>query len=110
MCSMVFLSQPLSGQGDTRSPFQIPDGLKERLREITLERKDIESIQLPQLTTEGLVWGGRYPQVIINGRVLRIGDSIEGAMVKDINRKGVVLIYKGVEFTLGIEGKGGMEK
>jgi hypothetical protein len=54
----------------------------------------------PVLKIEGLVWGGRLPQAIINQKVVKIGDIIEGAQIVDINREGVTLIFNNSQYNL----------
>jgi len=52
------------------------------------------------LIVQGVIWGGAMPQAIINNRVINIGNVIEGAKVIDINKKGVVLLYKDHNYLL----------
>ncbi len=52
------------------------------------------------LKLQGVIWGGKFPQAIINNRVVKIGDTIERALVVDINRYGVVLFLDGSQYTL----------
>ncbi len=48
---------------------------------------------LPAWSLQGLIWGGKFSQAIVNGKVVRIGDTIEGAKIIDINKEGLVLFY-----------------
>ncbi len=60
-----------------------------------------ENVQsLPSLTLQGLVWGGDFPQAIINNRVVKIGDIIGEAEVADIGKEGVVVIYAKKKYKL----------
>jgi hypothetical protein len=68
--------------------------------------KSMKSL-LPQLNIQGIVWGGEFPQAIINNKVVKIGDSIEGCVVKDINKKGVTLLFGGFEYNLPPPSTGG---
>ena len=54
----------------------------------------------PPLTIQGLVWGGRFPQAIMNNKVLRVGDTIEGVRIVDINKEGVVLYFDGQQYNI----------
>lgn len=54
----------------------------------------------PALAVQGLIWGGRIPQAIINGKVVTKGDVIEGAEIIDIDGNGVVVIYNKKIFKL----------
>lgn len=57
----------------------------------------------PHLEIGGIIWGGDLPLAIINNKVLKIGDIIEGAKIKDINEYGFSLVFKGrlFKFSLG---------
>ncbi len=52
-----------------------------------------ESISPPILTVEGIIYGGKIPQAIINNKVVKVGDEIEGARVIEINKKGVIVFF-----------------
>jgi hypothetical protein len=91
--------------GDLRDPFQetIVKGailkeekLAEQKKEIAVEKE----ITPPTLTVQGLVWGGNFPQAIINNKVVRIGDTIEGAKVISIDKEGINLIFEGMQIVL----------
>lgn len=56
----------------------------------------------PSLTVQGLVWGGDFPQAIINNKVVRIGETIEAATVKAIDKGAVTLIFEGKEYKLPV--------
>jgi hypothetical protein len=49
----------------------------------------------PTLTIQGLVWGGPEPQAIIDGRVYRVNDMIQGGRVTAIDRRGVTVDFHG---------------
>ncbi|MFA5198612.1 MAG: hypothetical protein WC432_03600, partial [Candidatus Omnitrophota bacterium] len=51
---------------------------------------DISKLQL-----QGVVWGVKNPQAIINGKVVSVGDLIEGAEIVSIDKKGVTLSING---------------
>ena len=50
---------------------------------------------LPNLEVQGIVWGSALPQAIINNRVVKIGDIIQGVRVVDISKKGITVFYSG---------------
>ncbi|MCM8797471.1 MAG: general secretion pathway protein GspB [Candidatus Omnitrophica bacterium] len=56
--------------------------------------------QLPPMKVEGVFWGGTIPQAIINGRVVKVDDEIEGALVVRIAKEGVTLSFAGQQITL----------
>ena len=47
---------------------------------------------------KGLIWNSDRPQAIINEQVISIGDEVNGAKLLSVNRDGIKLQYKGVEF------------
>lgn len=61
---------------------------------------------LPVLTVQGIVWGGVFPQAIINNKIVRIGDTIEGARVVDITKSGVIIFFNEREYPISPLGLG----
>ena len=54
----------------------------------------------PTLTTQGLIWGGNIPQAIINDKVVKVGDTIQGAKIISITKDGVTLLFEGMQYNL----------
>ncbi len=83
-------------------------GLKDpfRLFQAPKETKKLEAIDIPvnppELNISGLVWGAENPQAIINGKVFRIGDTIENARIESIGKNGVVVAFQGKKFTIPV--------
>lgn len=50
-------------------------------------------VPLPSLTVQGVISGGRINQAIINNKVLKAGDTIEGAMITDIDKSGITVFF-----------------
>ncbi|MFH1777682.1 MAG: hypothetical protein ABH952_09030 [Candidatus Omnitrophota bacterium] len=48
----------------------------------------------------GILWDGEAPSAIINGRVYKIGDAIEGKKITQITKDKVILESQGVEYLL----------
>jgi len=59
-----------------------------------------QALPLPSFNIQGLLWGGRLPQAIINGKVVKVGDVIEGAQITEIKKEGIVLFYDNRNYTL----------
>jgi len=55
---------------------------------------------LSNFTVQGLIWGGNFPQAIINNKVLKVGDTIEDARVISIDKTGVSLFYNERQYRL----------
>lgn len=82
-------------------PFQETIVREERPAEQKKEEiHEVVEVTPPTLTVQGLVWGGNFPQAIINNKVVRIGDTIEGARVISIDKEGINLIFEEMQFVL----------
>jgi hypothetical protein len=57
----------------------------------------VEKKPLPALTVQGVIWGGDFPQAIINNKVLKVGDTIEGVKIKAIAKEGIIVLFEGSE-------------
>ena len=66
--------------------------------------------KLPALTVEGVVWGGNFPQAIINHRVVEVGDTLEGVQITRIDKEGIVIAYSGGVYKIPSPGAGGEKK
>lgn len=55
-------------------------------------------IPSPEITVEGIVSGGPAPQAVIQGKVVCVGDAVEGARITKITKEGVEVVYEGETF------------
>lgn len=79
-------------------------------KEAKPEKSNLENTELPKIDpdkfkVEGLIWGSKFTQAIINGVVLREGDLIDGAEVIKIEKDGVTLDYSGQVIDLPAPGR-----
>ncbi|MDD5561852.1 MAG: hypothetical protein PHT50_06995 [Candidatus Omnitrophica bacterium] len=101
--------------GDLRDPFgdllqlaiekeqqEKEEKSKQQPREEANPQKSM--INLDQFKVQGVVWGGRLPLVIINNKILGVGDSIDGAKIVNIDKKGVTLNLAGEKINLPAPG------
>ena len=58
----------------------------------------------PVLALQGVFWGGAVPTAIINGEVYRIGDTVSGATIRAIDRRGIELEFQGVSYRMTMQG------
>jgi len=80
-----------------RDPFRSPiDKDEGRMNRAQAQAKK----PLPAFTVQGIIWGGKLPQAIINNTVLKIGDPINGAVVNKIEPDGVTVFFDGSEYKL----------
>jgi len=82
-----------------RDPFKSP--FEMQVTPVVEERRPEQpSIEygLSHLTVQGMVWGSDNPQAIINNKVTRIGEIIDGAEILEIRREGVYVLYEGRQY------------
>lgn len=54
----------------------------------------------PNVRIEGMLWGGRRPQVLIDGKLYEIGDTVQDSEIVGITRDGVTVVNQGTTFVL----------
>lgn len=96
VCSMTtaVFSQTNYAGGGMRDPFesQLPEAKPEKTpEEIALPEKENPP---PVITVESIVAGGPVPQVIVEGKIFRIGDVINGATIKSITKDGLEMLFE----------------
>jgi hypothetical protein len=62
-------------------------------------------IKPPELKIQGIFWGGAFPQAIVNGRVVRVNDQIEGAVISRIAKEGITIKIGYKEFIYNAPGQ-----
>jgi hypothetical protein len=83
-----------------RDPFK-EDILKKDKPETDIKSSALApTVSLPKMDVQGLIWGGNFPQAIINNKVYKVGDVIDGAQIKDIAKDGISLNFSGGEVKL----------
>jgi len=88
---------------DARDPFQSsPTKAQKSPGELkTVEATgEAEKKPLPSLVVQGLIWGGNFPQAIVDNKVVKIGDTVGGARITDISKNGVTVFLEGREYNL----------
>ena len=89
-----------------KDPFQSPIKEKETPAQSTVPSvlptpgSQPETLKPPELEVQGIIWGGRLNQAIINKSVVKVGDTIEGAQIIKIEKGGVVVSFGKKEFLL----------
>lgn len=86
-----------SGQG-LRDPFE--PLVIEKKEEIAKEAPKEVIKPLPPLQVQGLLWGGDFPQAIINNKVVKVGDSLGEVKITAISKEGVTVFFAGKEHHL----------
>jgi hypothetical protein len=96
-----------------RDPLKIPLELMkpikiEKVEEVG-EKEEVkfeEEIILPEFKLQGILWGGKRPQAIINDRVFDKGMVIDEAEIINIDKEGVIFLYKNKKFIVRPQVKG----
>jgi len=84
---------------DLRDPFRGYEEKKEKPPEFVPPPPQIEQ-PLPNLEIQGIIWGGRISQAIINNKIVKIGDVIEGVQIVNINKDGVTVLFGDKKYNL----------
>lgn len=79
---------------------KVQDLQKQKPEELTKPKINLESFKV-----QGVIWGAKITQAIINNKVLVVGDSLDGAKVVSIDKKGVVLDFSGEIIILSAPGR-----
>ncbi|MDD5568207.1 MAG: hypothetical protein PHY88_03275 [Candidatus Omnitrophica bacterium] len=90
-----------SGQG-LRDPFKplITKEKEEDTKKNIQKEVPKETRPLPEMKVQGLLWGGVFPQAIINNKVVKAGDMIGEVKVAEISKEGVTVIFSNMEYKL----------
>lgn len=57
-------------------------------------------VQLPSLTVQGIIWGAKIPQAIINDKLVKVGDTVSEAKITAIGKDGIEVIFKNYTFKI----------
>ena len=113
----VLNEEPVSDKIEYKSvqlkdPFQV-DALeigKIKQESAPKEKEPSEVKPLPPLEIQGIVWGGRFPQAIINRKVVKIGDTIGEVRITDISQNGVTAFFENRQYNLSSPASQGVIK
>ena len=61
---------------------------------------NVPEIPLPPMQVQGIFWGGKFPQAIINDKIVKVGETIEGAQVVAIEKDLVTVFFGDKKFDL----------
>lgn len=94
-CNSAF-AQAAYTASDLRDPFasQLPGVPLQSGDPLSQTPAAAQEVTPPQIEVESIVSGGPVPLAIIKGKIVRIGNEIEGALITDITKNGVEVLYK----------------
>lgn len=87
--------------GDLRDPFQGVNTKPDASRNQAQTRTSV----LPKLVVQGIMWGGKFNQAIINNKVVKAGDIIEGAQIISIDKSKIILLFEDRKYNLSVAGE-----
>lgn len=100
LCRAQSQQSEYAGSG-FRDPFesQLPEPVIEvPVQAAATEEEQIQPPEPPAITVESQISGGPIPQVIIGGKIFRVGDKVQEALIIRIDREGVEVLYQGQTF------------
>ena len=81
-----------------RSPFWGPFHVKADLSAAKKKAGEVEVVEpekpLPLLKVQGVIWGGSFPQAIVNDKVVKIGDTVDGVRILSIDKENIVVFFE----------------
>ena len=92
--------------GEVRDPMVAPSGalkVRQAPKTDSAAPSAPAPTTLPNMWLSGIIWDPQSPIVMIDGLDLRIGDSIKGAKILEINIDSVVLSYASKRFVLTVD-------
>lgn len=83
----------------TRNPFKSYI-VKPSQPEPEVEAQPVVMKAFPSFSIQGVFWGGRFPQAIINDKIVKEGDLIDEAKVLRITRDHIKFLFANREFSV----------
>ncbi|MGA2775463.1 MAG: hypothetical protein ABSE81_05320 [Candidatus Omnitrophota bacterium] len=86
-----------------RDPFTTAIIKKEKDMERVRSNDEDESAArslVDSFSIQGIIWGGSFPQAIINNKVYKTGDSIQGLFISNIDKNGITFTSGGKKYIL----------
>jgi hypothetical protein len=74
----------------------IPESAEETSQEFT----PLETVNLPDIKIQGIIWGTNNPQAIINNKVVKVGSTVNEITILDITGSEIIISYKNQKFAL----------
>ncbi len=62
-------------------------------------RKETE-VSPPSLIVQGIISGGRINQAIINNKIVKVGDTIEDAIITNIDKNGITISFSNKSYKI----------
>ena len=102
---------------EARNPFKdwLPEpiknadqGLENIFHDLIEEEVEIPPFNVSLYAVQGIFWGSIEPKAIINNTIYHIGDELDGAIIKKIDKEGVTVEYYEEEYVITIREQWGL--
>jgi len=120
MCLLVIVCNyviPFAVLAEERNPFKdwLPKPVKKAEQQLENIFHDLieEEVEIPPFnvalyTIQGIFWGSIEPKAIINNAIYRIGDELDGAIIKKVDKEGVTVEYYEEEYVITMREQWGL--
>ncbi len=83
-----------------RDPFQKYQD-EERARDGGPARTEEDASSIAaSMQIQGIIWGGRFPQAIVNNKVVKVGDSVGETRIIEIKKDGITVLINNRNYTI----------
>ncbi|MCX5708095.1 MAG: hypothetical protein NTY14_03835 [Candidatus Omnitrophica bacterium] len=82
-----------------RDPFTNPV-LTETSPDTGDSNTNIPEVHLPAMKVQGIFWGGKFPQAIINDKVVKVNEKIDNVQILEITKDSVTVFFGNKQFVL----------
>ena len=60
----------------------------------------VPEVSPPELKVQGIFWGGDFPQAIVNDKVVKVGDEVNGAQIVSIEKDIITVFFVNRQFKI----------
>ena len=119
LCSAAWAQEDIPEAIANRQPVEYKsEGLRDPFQTYIVKEKKVDTQQqkkaelaqwetkLNELKVQGIIWGTKMPQAIIDNNVYIVGDKVDNAEIVSINNKGVDLMTAAGVINLAAPGQG----
>ncbi|MFA5276742.1 MAG: hypothetical protein WC417_07635 [Candidatus Omnitrophota bacterium] len=95
--------------GSKRDPFATVIIKKEKGTERVKSSGEDDSAArsvVDSFSVQGIIWGGSFPQAIINNKVYKTGESIQGLYISNIDKSGITFSSGAKKYILNMSAAG----
>jgi len=84
-----------------RDPFQRGMKAEEAQKAEEVAPAEVPETPPPNFTVQGIIYSETLSQAIINDKVVKVGDTIDGASIVSINKDSIIILFNGKKYNIG---------